>query len=148
MFGRDERLWASGLNSWLEQPGDAAIDMTHSDPVCAKAYKMREAAMKAVVQLDHDEKWKRALKYTSRTTGDQFFPGDQVFYWRRQGSGKTFKGRRAALASRWHGPAVVIGREWEKDRQTSSYWVQHGHELLMVSGLHVRIASLEERMAN
>ena len=73
VFGHDQRLWASGLSSWLEKPDDAALELTHTDPLYAKAYRIREAAMKAVIELDHSERWRDSLKYTSRSDGDVFF---------------------------------------------------------------------------
>ena len=83
-FGHDQDLWASGLSSWLEEPDDAAIELAHTDPTYARAYKIRETAMRKVVELDHSDKWRAALKSTARADRDVFFPGDQVYYWRRQ----------------------------------------------------------------
>ena len=61
VFGKDERVWASCLNHYLEEADDAAIDIAHTDPYYSKAYQIRKAAMKAVVELDHGDHWNRAL---------------------------------------------------------------------------------------
>ena len=52
------------------------------------------------------------------------------YIWRSQQAPDPGKLRQARLTGRWHGPAVVIGREWDKDKEASAYWVQHCHTLL------------------
>ena len=63
VFGVDERLIASGLNHYLEDPDDAAISAAGADAVYKKSMEIRKAAMKAIIELDHSEKWAAALKY-------------------------------------------------------------------------------------
>ena len=73
MFGVDERLIASGLNHYLEEPDDAAITAVQEEREHRTSMEIRKAAMKAVIELDHSEKWAEAIKYPSRTEAANFF---------------------------------------------------------------------------
>ena len=117
VFGVDERLIASGLNHYLEEPDDAAVSAAGSDPVYRRSMEIRKAAMKAITELDHSEKWAAALKYPSRSDVPNFFlPGAQVFFY-SAGTKKNRKGRSSrSTPGNWHGPAVVIGTEWDRDQ--------------------------------
>ena len=53
VFGVDERLVASGLNHYLEEPDDAAISASGADPLYKRSMEIRKTAMKAVIELDH-----------------------------------------------------------------------------------------------
>ena len=112
-LGLDERLIASCLNRYLESPDDAAITAAHTDAPYKESMRIRKAAMKAVIELDHSEKWAAAVKYPSRTDLPIFLlPGSQCFFYAAAGK-KNRKGRRSASTPHnWHGPAVVIGTEW------------------------------------
>ena len=82
VFGVDERLVASGLNHYLEEPDDAAISNSQADSVWTKSMEIRKAAMKSVIELDHSEKWAAAIKFPSRTEFPNFYlPGEQVFFY-------------------------------------------------------------------
>ena len=118
VLGVDERLIASGLNHYLESPDDAAITAAHTDPAYKESMRIRKAAMKAVIELDHSEKWAAAVKYPSRTDLPIFLlPGSQCFFYAAAGK-KNRKGRRSASTPHnWHGPAVVIGTEWDQGQQ-------------------------------
>ena len=61
VFGVDERLFASGLNHYLEEPDDAALYAARTDPVRKKSMEIRKAAMKALIDLDHSTKWVEAI---------------------------------------------------------------------------------------
>ena len=147
VFGFDERLFASGLGHYLERPDDAALSMAATDDVMKRSIAIREAALKAVITLDHHTKWHEACKTLSRSNNGPYFPGDQVFYWRRARSPKNLKGRNARLYERWRGVAVVVGREWDANKTSSAYWISHGGELMLVSQHHLKFASPEERYA-
>ena len=73
VFGVDERLIASGLNHYLEEPDDAAISASGADPVYKRSMEIRKVAMKAVIELDHSEKLAAALKYPSHAELQSFF---------------------------------------------------------------------------
>ena len=52
----DERLIASGLNHYLDEPDDAAITAATENKSYKTSMEIRKAAMKAVIELDHSEK--------------------------------------------------------------------------------------------
>ena len=55
-----------------------------------KARQLRKITMKAVIELDHSDKWTAACKYPSRPAETNLFlPGHQVMFWRRQSTRKT-----------------------------------------------------------
>ena len=86
VFGIDEKLIASGLNHYLEEPDDASVLHHDRDPVAKRTMEFRLAAMKKVVEMDHDGKWAQAIKYPSRvdkTRVSMFLPGHQVFFWKK-----------------------------------------------------------------
>ena len=115
VFGVDERLIASGLNHYLEEPDDAAITVASENPQYKSSMEIRKAAMKAVVELDHSEKWAQAIKHPSRSDLPTFFvPGTQCFFY-AAAERKVRKGRMSRTTpGNWHGPAVVIGTEWDQ----------------------------------
>ena len=145
IFGLDERLVASGLNHYLEVPDDAAIAAANDNPVFKRSMAIRKSAMKAMIDLDHSEKWREAIKFPSRKAECALFlPGHQVFFWKKAQTAANLKGRRARLIERWWGPAVVIGHEWDADAQRDSYWVSWGGKAFLVSGTHMRHAEIAE----
>ena len=115
VFGTDERLVASGLNHYLEEPDDAAITAASSDAIYRKSMEIRKSALKAVIELDHSEKWAAAVNFPSRTEFPNFYlPGTQVFFY-SAGVKKNRKGRQSrSTPGNWHGPAVVFGTEWDQ----------------------------------
>ena len=146
IFGVDERLIASGLNHYLEEPDDASITRAAENPDYLKSMNVRKSAMKAVIDLDHSTKWAEAIKFPSRPAEVQLFlPGNQVFFWKAAKTNQ--KGKRARLPERWHGPAVVIGHEWDQQAASDSYWVSSGTNCYLIAGQHLRHAELEELMS-
>jgi len=80
----DERLSVSGLNHYLEEPDDAAIANSNSDPVMRCSLGFRKQAMKGIIGLDHSTKWADAIKFPSRPTEvSAFLPGHQVAIWKK-----------------------------------------------------------------
>ena len=63
VFGLGDRLVASNLNHFLEQPDDASVEAHKTDPTLNKARQLRKIAMIAVIELDHSDKWIAACKY-------------------------------------------------------------------------------------
>ena len=134
VFGCDERLIASGLNHYLEQPDDAAITASTTDSAYRRSMDFRRVAMKAVIELDHSEKWSQAIKMPSRPeVPNVFLPGNQVFFWRTAGKAKKGRISRSATAC-WEGPAVVIGHEWDDGVQKNSYWIRSAGRCRLVPG--------------
>ena len=94
MFGLDERLVASGLSHYLEEPDDASVTAAVSNPVLRKSMQIRKAAVKALIDLDHSEKWADAIKFPSRASHCAMsLPGHQVFSWKRQRQLVTLKAK-------------------------------------------------------
>ena len=110
---------------------------------------IRKAAMKAVIDLDHSEKWKEAIKFPSRKAfAPVFLPGHQVFFWKKGGTPSNLKGKGARLPERWYGPGVIIGHEWEEQAQRDSYWVSYGGKCFLMAGTHLRHAEFEECLSH
>ena len=145
VFGVDERLVASGLTHYLEVPDDAAIAASNDDPVFKKSMEIRKSAMRAIIDLDHSEKWREAIKFLSRKSEcAMFLPGHQVFFWKKAQQASNLRGHRARIVERWYGPGVVIGHEWDQQAQRDSYWVSYGGKCFLVAGTHMRHAEFEE----
>ena len=141
VFCTEERFPGSVLDNLLE--GDNPVEMQEclEDPVFRQAIEMREQAMTAIVELDADQRWKRALASGLSKSTITYIPGSQVFFWKRAHSTKNLNGRKAPLFHRWHGPAVVLG-----DQKTrvpghtgagDSYWVAMGGRLYLVAKQHL-----------
>ena len=152
MFGTEERFPGSVLDNLLE--GDNPVEMQEclEDPVFRRAVEMREQAMKAVIELDADQRWKRALASGLTKSTKTYIPGSQVFFWKRANSTKNLKGRKAPLFHRWHGPAVVLGAQKASvpghTGSEDSYWVAMGGTLYLVAKQHLRPATAEESLGN
>ena len=56
VFGLDDRLVASNLNHFLEEPDDASVEAHKTDPTLNKARQLRKIATKAVIELDQSDK--------------------------------------------------------------------------------------------
>ena len=95
VFGCDERLIASGLNHYLEEPDNASVTSVQQDEAYKKSIETRKAAMKAVVELDHRDKWAEAIRFPSRRRDPQIFlPGNQVFFYMERNVVSPGHGRR------------------------------------------------------
>ena len=143
VFGVDEKLILSGLNHYLEEPDDAALKNAAQSRSIQDSLAFRRSAMKAVIELDHSQKWAEAIKFPSRPTEVQLFlPGHQVALWRKQ-KAQPLKGRGAKIPQRWR-LGVVIGHEWDGNRMTDTYWVSSEGRCYLVAGEHMRHAEMEE----
>ena len=149
VFGVDERLVASGLNHYLEQPDDASIAAAGTNPDFKKSMELRKAAMMALVDMDHSDKWKDAIQFPSRKANcAMFLPGHQVFFWKKAQTSSNLKGRGSRLPERWYGPGVIVGHEWDQGAQRDSYWVSYGGKCFLTAGTHLRHAEFEECLAH
>ena len=101
--------------------------------------------MKALIDLDHSEKWRDAIKFPSRKSEcSMFLPGNQIFFWKKSNTQSNLKGKQARLTERWYGPGTVIGHEWDGEAKRDSYWVSYGGKCFLVAGTHMRHAEFEE----
>ena len=149
VFGIDERLVASGLNHYLEVPDDASIAASKDNPQFNRSMELRRTAMKALVDLDHSDKWRDAIHFPSRKAEcSMFLPGHQVFFWKKAQTGSNLKGRKGRLVERWYGPGVIVGHEWDQTVQRDSYWVSYGGKCFLIAGTHLRHAEFEECLSH
>ena len=134
VFGCDERLIASGLNHYLEQPDDAAVHASTHEVAYKRPIDFRRSAMRAVVELDHSTKWSQAIRQPTKSeVPTVYLPGNQVFFYRTAGKSKKERMSRSATAC-WEGPAVVIGHEWDDGTQRNSYWIRSAGCFRLIPG--------------
>ena len=110
--------------------------------------EIRKAAVEAVVELDHSEKWAQAIKFPSRNEPPTFFvPGSQCFLYSAAERKNRKGGQSRSTPGNWHGPAVVIGIELDKDQQKESFWIRYNGRFRLVSSENLRYATMEEVMS-
>ena len=104
--------------------------------------------MKAIIDLDHSQRYHSAIDARPNLRGHQvYLPGAQVNYWQAQGAKNKMKGRRRRQHDHWRGPGTVIGHEVRDGVQSNALWISHGGHLRLVAPQHVRPASPEEQMS-
>eukprot|EP00971_Amphidinium_carterae_P352846 6492750-Amphidinium_carterae.1 len=141
VFGQNERL-AGSVIDFLEGETQDLNSMT-SDPVASRAYAIRDAAIRALHELDASDTWKRVLRGKPRAYVQlQWSPGCQVYFWRKARATQNLRGRYTRLPERWHGPGLVLGHEG------SSVWIAFNGSLFLVSPEHLRHATREEALAD
>lgn len=148
VFGVQDRLDGSVIDSLLDGERMPVHANALNNEDFQRALAIREAASKAVVHLDHSEKYHEAISRLPLPEHGPFLPGAQVYYWQAQGAAHRSKGRRRRQHDRWRGPATVIGRETREDGQRTAYWLSHGGRLRLVAAAHIRTASREEQLAD
>ena len=148
VFGADEMLPASVTDSLTDQAVLPALDLAEKDDSYRRGFLIREASMVALQKLGHPDRWRRAIVAGQRPNVGPYFPGSQVFFWRAARAAQNLRRRGARMFSRWHEPAVVIGREARSPHHDEGYWVSHQGSLLLVAPEHVRAETLEEQLAN
>ena len=148
VFGVKEKMPGSVIDALQEGENPAEMDEGWRDPVTRRSAQLRAEAQKAMITLDADQRWKKALATGVNRTSLEWTAGAQVFYWRAQKATQGLRGRRARMFARWHGPAIVLGRSVGTDQMVgNSYWVTHGGTLLLVAQEHLRSATKEEALA-
>ncbi|CAK0857899.1 unnamed protein product, partial [Prorocentrum cordatum] len=150
VFGCGDRLPGSVLDSLLsdeQYPEIAVHDAVLKDYQVQRSQKIREAAQVALAKLDNSDKWRKAIVHNYRPTPSPWMPGECVFFWRAAGTFKP-QARSTRRADRWHGPAVILGREWGREGQNEEYWLVFNGNLLLVAPQHIRSATPEERLAS
>ena len=152
-FGLEERLPNSVLSHRLERPDDVALSLSVEDLGFRRANAIREASYKAVLALDYSSKYKAAVgaqpEGKAHERGQEgFCAGVQVFCWKHAKSPRTLKARGRRQASRWHGPGVLIGREWVESHECHAWWVSLNGDLTLCPEQPLRLATWEERLAD
>ena len=134
VFGNELRL--PGLISEGESmlPLYDGRGATHSQDAFHERQKVRMAARKAMVQIDEDEKVRRALDHRTRPPKDQFHVGQMVYFWRRI--------RDDNKKGSWKGPARVIGFY-----DSSKIWICHGNKVLRCAPEQLRAMTEDQEAA-
>lgn len=101
-----------------------------------RANQIRYAARKAMIEMDDDEKMRRAVVHRARTArAQELAVGDYVYYWRRYATdGK---------AGTWRGPARIIG--FYDGR--SKIWVAYGNKVLRCAPEQLRRLTTDQEAA-
>ena len=131
IFGRNPKIAQDLLNEPLELiPATAPL----YEESIARAVSIRQAARKAVIELQDDKALRLTLASRPRKT-TLFQAGDPVAYWRTQKSnqGVIIRG------GKWYGPAVVLGYVGQ------NLVVIHKKQVFRCAPEQVRPASSEER---
>ena len=148
VFGMDDRIDGSVIDSLLDGEQLPAHSQAATDAGYQRALKIRQEAMKAIIDLDHSQRYHRAIAARPNLRGHQvYLPGAQVYYWQAQGARSKMKGRRRRQHDRWRGPGTVIGHEMRDGVQSNALWISHGGHLRLVAPQHVRSASPEEQVS-
>ena len=110
VFGVKEKMPGSVADAL--QDGEDPVEMGAGwrDPIARRANRLRTEAQAALIHLDADQRWKRALSAGVKRISTDWKPGAQVFFWRAQRATQPLRGRRARMFARWHGPAIALGR--------------------------------------
>ena len=155
VFGREEKWPGAAVDQALdgEWPTETQGATGDGDKVFRRAMQIRLAAQDALVKMDSQAIWARALNSPPFPMQREWTPGAQVFVWRRQAAANRYgtgggRGRRARMASRWYGPGCVLGREATSAGVSRAYWVAFNGTLFLVAPEHLRAASQEERLAD
>ena len=93
-----------------------------------KAHRIRMAARKAFLEVDSENRLRRALSHRTRPQRGPFSPGQEVLIWRK-GRGQT--------KCHWQGPGRVVGVHSDK------VWVTFGAKIYRCCPEHVRHQSRE-----
>lgn len=99
-----------------------------------RAHEIRQAARKALVAQDDQERLRKATLRQSRPERGPFEVGDFVYYWRRSRDNKH---------GIWKGPARVIGFFESKSR----IWISHHNKVLRCSPEQLRKLTEDQRAA-
>ncbi len=130
VFGRPPRLPGHMLQE--EEPSDLVVlGVCSQESQMTKDIMLRQEAMKAYIEADCCERWRRALNRRARPDRFGAQPGDVVMFWRQLEKG--------APDEKWHGPARLIQVE-----KPGTMWLSHHGGLLKCSPEQVRLCTPEE----
>ena len=148
VFGVEEKFPGSVVDALQDGENPHELQSVDEDPIFTKSTRLRAEAQAALAHLDSSAIWRRTLTSGARSHRKVWTPGAQVFFWRAQRAPQVLRGRRARMFARWWGPAVVLGRERQRDVDGESYWIAHAGSLMLVASEHLRSATREERLGD
>jgi len=134
--GFSPRQWVFGSNSKtiasLEDDEDgSAVSAVTTDAKMARKHNLKIAARSAFFETQNVRSLTKALSHRARVKPRDYKPGDMVYIYRDDPSGKRSK-------AKWIGPATIIGAEG------SNYWAARGGRCLLAAAEHLRPADHEE----
>lgn len=139
VFGCKERYSGSSLDVLLEGRGEAEVQQRVRGPAFAYSLQTHNASQRCLLELGPTTSWQAVMSPGLRPADHEWNPGSQVKYWRKARFGTGPSGRRVRSFERWHGPAVILGREShtpldaELVTQAGSYWVAHDERLILIA---------------
>ena len=119
----------TGSSEWLAGESEAEEAKLESSKFLENMAR-REAARKAFVSADHDQKLRRALLRQSRPSRETFEKGQWVMFWRNGKAGQP---------SQWIGPGKVIVSE-----DPNVVWITYLSRLFRCAPEHIRAVSERE----
>lgn len=136
VFGYDNAL----PGSVLDRPGDLAVhDHVHSGGNSfAVRLNIRETARLTWMQLDNSNRIRRAILTRPRQQKETFLPGETVYFYHLQLSGRPNQSRNSHPQS-WHGPAIVVAPQGP-----GVMWVSWRRTLMKIPVENLRAATEEE----
>ena len=120
VLGTEIRLPGLNLEGDNETMDSAVLT---GEPLYVRSEKIRNAARKALLAVDSEDRLRRAAAHRTRPKRGPFMPKDKVMIWR--------KGRQEKKAH-WHGPACVVGTD------PSRVFVAYGAKLYRCAPEQVR----------
>ena len=134
--GFSPRQWVFGTNGKLltnlEDDEDySSASAVTTDEKMGRKHNLKIAARTAFFELQNVDSLKRALSHKTRVQPRDYKPGELVYIYRQDPSGKKTR-------ARWIGPAVIIGTEG------SNYWAARGGRCLLAAREHLRPAEHSE----
>ncbi|CAK0856476.1 unnamed protein product, partial [Prorocentrum cordatum] len=147
VLGRDVRIPGS-----LVDPVEASRLETHEailtpGSVMAKQVALRDAARKAYIEVDSDDRMRRAMLAHSRPMRGPWPPGSLVHFYRKQ---RPAKNQHPAVG-RWHGICRVIGQDVPSGDagrpQGHSIWLNYQGQQILPAPEQLRWATPEEILA-
>eukprot|EP00971_Amphidinium_carterae_P113979 2258445-Amphidinium_carterae.1 len=126
-------------DEWREHEIATMSAIEAGDAALARTMEMRRAAREAFQFVDSSSRVRRSILSGPRPV-KQFQPGDQVYFWRREGDPQAFRHEHAH--AHWHGPALIVGHH------RSKVWLSFRGHLWLCAPEQVREATREERLAH
>lgn len=131
VLGKSQILPGSNSQDDLDATQYTAISSTPEGIAFRQQLLKRECARKAFVEMDNNDKIRRAILRKSCPHRGQFTGGTMVMYW-RPGRGES--------PGAWHGPAQVIVQETQ-----NVVWLSHASRVYRVAPEHIRSMSEREQ---
>ena len=147
VLGRDVRQ--VGANSDLSEATRLEVQEELLEPGTAwrKSVEIRTAARQAFMEVDADDRIRRAMLHNARPMRGPFPNGSYVYFYRKQ---RPEKGQ-AHAPGKWHGVCEVIGDRTPTHGsgrpQGSSIWLNYQGQVVQVSPEQLRFATPEELAA-